>query len=111
MEIGGAWMCSVGMWVLSPCSMDYGAKTLFLASPEMHNFLSPDQTETLKYQNGRIYKLSKNDWVMQLFVISEKITCHSRFGSPCTKLMMTMVVVVLGNIQIYLRGKYQTIRG
>ena len=35
-------------------SLQYGAKTVFWHRLEIHGFLSPDQTEALKYQNGRI---------------------------------------------------------
>ena len=37
-----------------PHSLQYGAKTLLWHIPKRHDFLSPDHTETLKYQNGRI---------------------------------------------------------
>ena len=39
---------------LGPHSLQYGAKTLFWHIPKRHDFLSPDHTETLRYQKGRI---------------------------------------------------------
>ena len=35
-------------------ALQYGAKTLFWHILKMHDFFSPDHTETLRYQNGRI---------------------------------------------------------
>ena len=35
-------------------SLQYRAKTLFWHIPKRHDFFSPDHTETLRYQNGRI---------------------------------------------------------
>ena len=63
--VGGVWRYMSGIhenrrhWdVIGGClgsqSMQYGAKTLFWHIPKMHDFFSPDHTETLRYQNGRI---------------------------------------------------------
>ena len=51
MEIGGAWMCLGGIWVLSPFSME---QNHYSGTVLKGKTFSPDPTETLKYQNGRI---------------------------------------------------------
>ena len=61
MDIGGAWMCLWGIWVLSPCSMElqqYFGKTL-----KDTIFLC---LAVLRHQNIKmsIYKVDKNDWVL-----------------------------------------------
>ena len=54
-DIYGNWRRWNVFWgYLGSHSLQYGAITLFWQSPERSNFLSPDYTETIKYQNVRI---------------------------------------------------------
>ena len=54
-DIYGNWRRTNVFWgYLGSRSLQFWAITLFWHSPERSNFLSPDYTETIKYQNVRI---------------------------------------------------------
>ena len=91
MEIRGAWMCLVGMWVLSRCNMEpkHHFGTTLKGTTFFHlTILGHQNTKTAAFQ------LSKNDWVRPLFgvfrVAREKLFVTVAFDHPVINKLFIM---------------------
>ena len=77
---------------LGPHSLQYGAKTLFWHIAKRHDSLSPDHTETLRYQNGCMsafqkslgYAIFCDFWYVRDILLVTVVFDHPVAPSGCT---------------------------